>query len=59
MKASATAKAEHFRGIDHVAARLGDDLVAGIVLYLGPETLPFGERKIAMPLSVTIAKRSP
>ncbi|MGN8025450.1 ATP-binding protein [Microbacterium sp. 22242] len=51
VKASATAKAEHFRGIDHLAARLGVDLVAGIVLYLGENTLPFGGQKVAMPLS--------
>ena len=51
VKASATAKSEHFRGIDHLASRIGDDLTAGIVLYLGHETLPFGDRRIAMPLS--------
>lgn len=51
VKASATAKSEHFRGIDHLAARIGDDLTAGIVFYLGRETLPFGDRKIAVPLS--------
>lgn len=51
VKASATARTEHFRGIDHLAARLGDDLVAGIVLYLDQHTLSFGARKIVLPVS--------
>lgn len=51
VKASATARADDFRGIDHLAARLGDDLVVGIVLYAGTETLPFGEKKRAVPIS--------
>lgn len=51
VKASATAKAEHFRGIDHIRSRIGDDFVAGIVLYLGTETLPFGDGKLAVPVS--------
>jgi uncharacterized protein len=34
-----------------VADRLGDDLVVGIVLYTGTQTLPFGDRMRAVPVS--------
>jgi predicted AAA+ superfamily ATPase len=49
VKASATVRGEDFRGLRHLADRLGDDLIAGIVLYTGPETLSFGSRLLAMP----------
>jgi hypothetical protein len=49
-KASSTVRAEDFRGLRHLANRLGDDFVAGIVLYTGPETLSFGDRLRAMPI---------
>jgi predicted AAA+ superfamily ATPase len=51
VKASATARGDDFRGIDHLAARLGDDLLAGIVLYAGSETLAFGAKNRAVPIS--------
>lgn len=51
MKGSATVRPEDFRGINHLAARIGDDLVVGAVLYTGDETLAFGERNIAVPIS--------
>ncbi|BDH58709.1 ATP-binding protein [Tsukamurella sp. PLM1] len=51
VKAAATARSDDFRGIDHLARRLGDDLLVGIVLYTGTETLSFGERKLAVPVS--------
>lgn len=51
VKASATARADDFRSINHLATRLGDDLVAGILLYAGTETLPFGKRNRAVPIS--------
>ena len=44
MKAAETVRAEDFRGIRHLARRAEDRLVAGIVLYAGAQTLPFGER---------------
>jgi uncharacterized protein len=34
-----------------VAAHLGDDHLAGIVLYTGQPTLPFGPRFRAMPVA--------
>lgn len=51
VKASATARPDDFTGINHLAARLGDDLLAGVVLYTGTETLPFGEKNRAVPVS--------
>jgi uncharacterized protein len=38
-------------GLRHLADRLGDDLLAGIVLYTGQQTLPFGPRFRAMPVA--------
>src|SRR5262249_26131632 len=52
VKASATVRGEDFRGLRRLADRLGDDLIAGIVLYTGPETVAFGPRFSAMPISV-------
>jgi uncharacterized protein len=52
VKAGSTVRAEDFRGLRHLAARLGDDLLVGIVLYTGRQTLPFGPHFRAIPLSV-------
>lgn len=51
IKASATVRSHDFAGLRHLAARLGDDLILGAVLYTGSETLSFGPRLMAMPLS--------
>src|SRR5437867_1450180 len=51
VKASSTVRSEDFAGLRHLADRLGGDLLAGIVLYTGPQTLPFGPRPRAMPIS--------
>jgi uncharacterized protein len=51
VKASTTVRAEDFRGLQHLAERLKDDLLVGLVLYAGQQTLPFGERMRAMPIS--------
>ncbi len=51
VKASSTVRAEDFRGLHHLKSRLGDDFVVGIVLYTGGQTLSFGDRMRAMPLS--------
>jgi hypothetical protein len=42
---------EDFRGLHHLAQRLSDDFVAGLVLYPGQQTLSFGLRLRAMPVS--------
>jgi uncharacterized protein len=51
VKAASTVRAEDFRGLRHLAERLGDDLVTGLVLYTGDQTLPFGPRFRAVPVS--------
>jgi len=51
VKAAETMRSEDFRGIRHPARRLGDHLSADIVLYAGAQTLPFGQRLRALPIS--------
>jgi predicted AAA+ superfamily ATPase len=51
VKASSTVRAEDFAGLRHLEARLGDDLLVGIVLYTGQQTLPFGPKMRAMPIA--------
>jgi hypothetical protein len=51
VKASATVRARDFRGLVHMRERVGTRLVAGVVLYAGEQTLPFGEGMWALPLS--------
>jgi uncharacterized protein len=51
IKAASTVGPDDFRGLRHLAERLGDDLLAGIVLHTGSQTLPFGPRLRAMPVS--------
>ncbi len=51
VKASSTVRSEDFRGLRHLADRLGADFVAGLVLYTGTQTFPFGPRLRAVPAS--------
>ncbi|MFC6681029.1 DUF4143 domain-containing protein [Nonomuraea ferruginea] len=51
VKAASTVRPDDFRGLRHLADRLGDDFIAGIVLHTGTQTLPFGDRMRAMPVS--------
>jgi predicted AAA+ superfamily ATPase len=51
VKAAETVRSEDFRGIQRLSRRLGDQLVAGIVLYAGGQPLPFGDRLRAWPIS--------
>lgn len=51
VKAASTVGPDDFRGLRRLAERLGDDFVAGIVLYTGTSTLPFGPNLRAMPVS--------
>ncbi|MGW0807085.1 ATP-binding protein [Nonomuraea sp. NPDC002799] len=50
VKAASTVRPEDFRGLKHLAERLGDDFVLGVVLYTGTQTLPFGDRMRAVPV---------
>lgn len=51
VKAAATVRQDDFRGLRHLAERVGHDFVAGIVLYSGQQTLSFGPNLLAMPTS--------
>jgi uncharacterized protein len=51
VKAASTVRAEDFRGLRHLAERLAEDFVVGIVLYTGDQTLSFGPKLRAMPIS--------
>jgi hypothetical protein len=51
VKAATTIDSDDFRGLRRLADRLGDDFIAGVVLYTGTSTLPFGEKLRAMPVS--------
>lgn len=51
VKAASTVTEKDFRGLTHLAERLGDDFVVGIVFYTGGQTVPFGPRMRAMPIS--------
>jgi hypothetical protein len=50
-KGAETVRSEDFRGIQRLARRLGDQLVAGAGLYAGGQPLPFGDRLRAWPMS--------
>ncbi len=50
IKAAETVRSEDFRGIARLARQLGDQLVAGIVLYAGQSPLSFGDRLRAWPI---------
>lgn len=51
VKASATVTAADFNGMRKLAEAGGDDFVLGMVLHDGEETLPFGDRMYAVPIS--------
>ncbi len=50
VKASATLRAQDFAGLRHLRERVGGRMVAGVVLYAGAQTLPFGPNMWAVPL---------
>lgn len=51
VKAAATVRSSDFAGLRHLQQRAGDRFRAGLVLYTGTETLPFGERLRCAPIS--------
>lgn len=51
VKAASTVGPADFRGLRHLAQRTGDDFRAGIVMHTGAQTLPFGPKMLAMPVS--------
>lgn len=50
VKAGATARPQDFRGLARMRERIGKRLVAGLVVYAGERTLPFGDGLWAVPL---------
>ncbi|MDR2723469.1 MAG: ATP-binding protein [Cellulomonadaceae bacterium] len=51
VKASASPLWDDFRGLRHLEERVGDDFIAGYVLHTGAQTLPFGSKMRAVPVS--------
>ena len=51
VKAASTVGPADFRGLRRLADRLGDDFIAGVLLYTGTATLPFGPKLRALPVS--------
>lgn len=51
VKAASTVSQDDFRGLRHLARRLGDDFIVGLVLYTRQQTFSFGPRLRAMPVS--------
>jgi predicted AAA+ superfamily ATPase len=51
VKAAETARAADFAGLRHLQRKLGERFRAGILLYCGTDTLPFGNNLSAMPIS--------
>jgi uncharacterized protein len=51
VKSSASTSSSDFRGLRHLRDKLGDRFKAGVLLYTGPSTVPFGDRLAAVPLS--------
>jgi uncharacterized protein len=43
---------EWFRWLSQMRHTLGDNFVAGVVLYAGQQILPFGDRLLAAPISI-------
>ncbi len=51
VKASSTVRPDDFSALNHLASRLGDDLLVGLVLHTGTDTLAFGPKHRAIPIS--------
>lgn len=51
VKAAATVTAGDFKGLRKLSAACGEDFRLGVVLYDGEQTVPFGDRMFAAPIS--------
>jgi hypothetical protein len=51
VKAAATVATRDFAGLRYLRDKLGTRFKAGVILYTGSDTLPFGDRLAAVPLS--------
>lgn len=52
VKAAATVRGEDFRHLTTLRDRIGDHFAAGVVFFTGQRPLPFGDRLIALPISL-------
>jgi len=50
IKTAASASPGDFRGLRHLRDKLGTRFKAGVLLYTGEYTVPFGDRLAAIPL---------
>lgn len=50
-KAAATVRASDFAALSRLRDERGSDLRGGVVIYTGEQTLPFGDRLWAVPVS--------
>lgn len=51
MKAAASLSSRDFRGLEALRDERGADFLAGVVIHAGQQTLPFGDRLWALPVS--------
>lgn len=51
VKAARTVTMKEFRGLEFLRDKLGDRFALGVLLYTGPDALPFGDRLWALPLA--------
>lgn len=52
VKAAATVGLSDFAGLSRLATAAGERYIGGVVLYDGTDSLPFGEKQRALPISV-------
>lgn len=52
VKAAATVRSSDFAGLRYLSGKAGARFVAGVVLHTGSESLSFGNKLRAVPLSV-------
>ena len=51
MKTSASFSPRDFHGLEELRESRGDSFVAGVLIHTGEQTLPFGDRLWALPVS--------
>jgi uncharacterized protein len=51
VKTAATVRQTDFKGLERLQYNLGNNFIRGIVMYLGTEVIPFGEKLYAVPVS--------
>jgi uncharacterized protein len=51
VKAARTVTKREFRGLEFLRDKLGDRFTLGVLLYTGPDVLPFGDRLWALPVA--------